>query len=80
MALKDWNKIKEDNEFTTYRRKKEDMFLTIVKQDYDSDSYGYNKKTDYIVNVGTHSDKSTEEHFKTKEKAIRFAERYMETN
>ncbi len=79
MSLKDW-KIVINNELVTWRRKKEDMFLTLFRQDYDPDAYGYNKPTDYRVTVGTHSDKTVDKSFKTKSKATRFAKEYMKEN
>ncbi len=81
MALKDWRKVTENNIFTTYQKKPDkDMFVTIVKQTYNCHAWGYNKKTDYIFSVGTHSVKIKEKHFKTKTRAKIYAEKYMEKN
>lgn len=81
MVLKDWKKATENKTFTTWQKKPdEDMFVTIIKQTYNPHAWGYNKKTDYIFSVGTHSVKIKEKHFKTKTEATKKAKEYMEKN
>ena len=78
MTLKNWRKVTQNKTFTTWQRgKDENMFVTIVKQTYNPEAYGWKKPTDYIVNVGTCSNKIIEKHFKTKTEAMRYAKNYM---
>ena len=75
---KGWKKVTENKTFTTYQKGiDEDMFVTILRQTYNPEAWGYKKFPDYIVSVGTHSVKIIEKHFKTKSQAMNYAKKYM---
>ncbi len=78
MVLKNWKKVTQNKTFTTWQRgKDEDMFVTVIRQTYNPQAWGWNKPSDYVVTVGTCSTKSIERHCKTKSQAMGFARRYM---
>ena len=83
MALKEWKKVTENKTFTTYQKKPSedsDLFVTIVRQTYNPEAWGYKKPSDCIVSIGTCSVKRIEKHFKTNSKAISYANELMEKN
>ncbi len=83
MALKDWKQVTKNKTFTTYQKKPDedsDLFVTIVKQNYNSEAWGCKKPSDWIVSIGTCSVKRIEKHFKTKSKAISYANKLMREN
>lgn len=83
MALKDWKKVTENDTFTTYQKKPEedsDLFITIVRQNYNPEAWGFKKPSDFIVSLGTCSIKRIEKHFKTEPQAKDYAIKLMKEN
>ena len=84
MAIKDWKLVKKDDTFTTWQKvrkgEEQNLFLTIFKQDYNQEAWGYKKPIDYPITIGTCSNKSLEKIFKTKKEALSFAKNYMRRN
>jgi len=83
MATKDWKLVEKKKDYYQWGRNYDkisgsgDLWLFVTKQDYNKEAWGYNKPSEWIVELDNKITSKTLKNFKTKPQAMTYAKSYM---